>query len=432
MKHRISLLLGGIVTAVLLSANPATAAVGTPAAAAPPVPGAVPGQTVDRPEETAPLGAGAFRAVTPERILDTRIGLGANQIPPNGSITLQVTGRAGVPLGGVLAVALNLTVTQPSTAGYLQAWASGSAPPRTSNLNFSAGATIANMAIVPVGPDGAIRMFVGTNGTSQVLADVAGYYAAGMPTDAGSYVPLAPTRLLDTRIGQGGSRVGPDATISAAIAGQGPVPASVSAVVLNVAVTQPAAPGFLQVWPGGAVAPDTSNLNFTSGQTVPNLVIVPVGPDGTVQFHNGSAGTVEVISDVVGYYLTGSASKSGAFAPVPPGRVLDTRTSLGAVGPVSAQGDITVQIAGRGGIPPTGASAAALNLTATDTLATGFVQAYPAGTSPPTGSSLNFTAGQTVPNLVLVPLSADGTITLHNGSAGTVQLVADVYGYVLG
>ena len=180
----------------------------------------------------------------------------------------------------------------------------------------------------------------------------------------------------------------------------------------------------------GAEGPIQANGMFTLQVT--GRAGVPLGGvPGTVQIRNGSAGTVEVIADVTGYYLAGAATRSGTFAPVPPARVLDTRSSLGVVGPVAPQSEISVQIAGQGGVPPEGAAAVALNVTVTGSTDAGYIQAYPGGTPPPTGSSLNFVAGQTVPNLVVVPIGADGTITLNNGSPGTVQLIGDVYGYVL-
>ena len=79
------------------------------------------------------------------------------------------------------------------------------------------------------------------------------------------------------------------------------VPASgVSAVVLNVTVTQPTAAGHITVYPDGTSRPLAANLNFVAGQTVPNLVVAPVGADGKVDLYNGSAGTVQLIADVSG------------------------------------------------------------------------------------------------------------------------------------
>jgi len=131
------------------------------------------------------------------------------------------------------------------------------------------------------------------------------------PTTPGSFASLAPTRLLDTRIGLGAPQaaVQPGATLRLQVAGRGGAPASgAGAVVLNVTVTQPGQGGYLTVYAGGAARPTASNLNFVAGQTVPNLVVAPIGGDGTVALFNGSASTVQLIADAAGYYLAGSAA----------------------------------------------------------------------------------------------------------------------------
>jgi subtilase family serine protease len=121
----------------------------------------------------------------------------------------------------------------------------------------------------------------------------------------GGFTPLAPARLLDTRSGLGAPRVAVPAggTVQLQVAGHGQVPASgVSAVVLNVTVTAPTSPGWVTVY-GDGTLPGASNLNFVAGQTAANLVITPVGANGTVSLHNGSSGTVQLVVDVSGYYL---------------------------------------------------------------------------------------------------------------------------------
>ena len=55
------------------------------------------------------------------------------------------------------------------------------------------------------------------------------------------------------------------------------------------------------MWPSSRTQPDASNLNFAPGQTVPNLVVVPVGTDGKIKIYNGSFGAVDLLVDVAGY-----------------------------------------------------------------------------------------------------------------------------------
>ena len=77
-------------------------------------------------------------------------------------------------------------------------------------------------------------------------------------------------------------------------------------MIVNVAVIAPTAPDWLTVFPSNASLPTAANLNFVSGQTVPNLVKIVVGPDGKFKINNTggnpAAGTVQIIADTVGYY----------------------------------------------------------------------------------------------------------------------------------
>ena len=140
--------------------------------------------------------------------------------------------------------------------------------------------------------------------------------AATRPPALGTFTPVGPVRILDTRDGTGRNgittRVGPGQTITADVTGVGGVPASgVSAVVMNVTVTEPTSSSYLTLHPGGIGRPLASNLNFSPGQTVPNLVVVAVGANGTVSAYNNLGG-VHVIFDVVGWFGGGGSQAQGA------------------------------------------------------------------------------------------------------------------------
>lgn len=120
-----------------------------------------------------------------------------------------------------------------------------------------------------------------------------------------AYTPAGPVRILDTRSGIGGpiAPVGPGKMISLQVTGSNGVPASgVTAVVLNVTAVNPTADSYVSVYPDGGPRPTVSNLNFTAGQTFPNLVIVPVGSNGQVDFYNNT-GSVDLLADLAGYYM---------------------------------------------------------------------------------------------------------------------------------
>ncbi|MFJ9763978.1 hypothetical protein ACIRUY_09200 [Streptomyces erythrochromogenes] len=247
------------------------------------------------------------------------------------------------------------------------------------------------------------------------------------------FTTLSPARLLDTRAGLGRAGTAPVAAggeVSLQVAGRAGVPQSgAKAVVLNVTVTDPKSDGHLTVWPSGTTRPDSSNLNWTTGRTVPNQVVVPVGADGKVNLRNAGWGTAHLIADVFGYY---SADASGStFTAAGPARLLDSRTAVGRPGttPVPARSEVTLQVAGRGGVPQSGVKAVVLNVTVTDPKDDGHLTVWPSGAARPDSSSLNWTAGQTVPNHVVVPVGPDGTVKLFNASWGTTHLIADVFGY---
>ncbi|GHI13918.1 hypothetical protein Scinn_33810 [Streptomyces virginiae] len=253
------------------------------------------------------------------------------------------------------------------------------------------------------------------------------------PKAGDRFTTLSPARLLDTRAGLGRTGTEPVAAggeVSLQVAGRSGVPQSgVNAVVLNVTVTDPKSDGHLTVWPSGTTRPDSSNLNWTTGRTVPNQVVVPVGADGKVNLRNAGWGTAHLIADVFGYY---SADASGStFTAAGPARLLDSRAGVGRPGTtaVAARSEVSLQVAGRGGVPQSGVRAVVLNVTATDTKDAGHLTVWPSGSARPDSSSLNWTAGQTVPNHVVVPVGADGTVKLFNASWGTAHLIADVFGY---
>ncbi|CAA9241386.1 MAG: hypothetical protein AVDCRST_MAG10-1614 [uncultured Acidimicrobiales bacterium] len=367
----------------------------------------------------APPMPGGFTAVTPARTLDTRIGVGAAaaKVGPGRSIDLQVTGMGGVPSTGVAAVALNLTVTEPTAVGFLTVYPTGETRPLASSANFVASQTVANAVVARIGTGGKVTIY-NSSGTSHLVADVAGWHASAR--DAGSaFTPVAPVRLLDSRTTQA---VGPGGTVRVPVAV--PRPATLTAVALNVTATEPSTGGFLTVHPSGTTLPLASNLNVVAGQTRANFVAVKLA-DGAVDIYN-SKGTTHVVVDLLGYWSPGSNSRMTAVTPT---RLMDTRTGLGRAGAVQGQGTALLQLPGAGPVPAGRAAAVVLNVTATAPTTGGHLTVYPSGDSPPPlASNLNFVAGETVPNLVIVPLGRDGAVKIYN-SNGDTHIVVDVVGW---
>ena len=372
--------------------------------------------------------AGTFVSLDPSRVLDTRSSNGATgPVAGWSTIHVQIAGRGGVPATGVSAVVINVTETGATAGGYVTVYPDGTTKPTASNLNYPAGDTRANLVTVKLGADGMLA-FTATS-TVQLIGDVAGYYLSGTPTEAGTFVSLDPSRVLDTRSANGAA--GPVAgwsTIQVQVAGRGGVPATgVSAVVINVTETGATAGGYVTVYPDGTTKPTASNLNYPAGDTRANLVTVKLGSNGNLAFTATS--TVQLIGDVAGYYLSGTPTTAGAFVSLDPSRVLDTRSSNGATGPVAGWSTIHVQVAGRGGVPGSDVSAVVINVTETQATAGGYVTVYPDGTTKPNASNLNYPAGDTRANLATVKLGSNGKLAFT--ATSTSQLIGDVAGYYL-
>ncbi|HET7723859.1 MAG TPA: hypothetical protein VFK68_04410, partial [Propionibacteriaceae bacterium] len=155
--------------------------------------------------------------------------------------------------------------------------------------------------------------------------------------------------------------------------------------------------------------------------------LVPVGADGAIALKTTLAGTVHVVADVQGYIVAGAVTAPGAVVPVTPTRVLDTRTT-GHVGP---WGTVTLSVTQGAGVPADAAAVFA-NLTVTGPQVSGFLTAWPTGVTKPTASNVNFVANQTVPNLAIVKLGADGAISIYNSTSKPLDVVVDIQGYVRG
>jgi len=138
-------------------------------------------------QATAVTPGSAFTPVSPVRLLDTRSGLGGvtGPVAADKSAVLQVAGVDGVPSSGVTAVVVNVTVVSPAANGVLTVYPDGGSVPAVSNLNFGAGETVPNLVTVEVGSDGKVDFYNGSSGTTQILADLAGYYVAPLGAPAG-------------------------------------------------------------------------------------------------------------------------------------------------------------------------------------------------------------------------------------------------------
>lgn len=371
-----------------------------------------------------PAAPSGFVATTPVRVFDTRDGTGGRAwaIAQGEAWSFTLAGRFGIPSDAV-AVAINLTSVDATEGTFVTVFPSGEARPFASNLNPVPGVAVPNLVIARVGVGGAVRLFNNT-GAVHLVGDVVGWFT---PSSTIGLEPLSPGRLLDTRDGTGGvaGPVGPAQSIDLQVTGREGVPDGCVAVALNVTATSPTSPSFLTVWPTGEARPLASSVNMVTNQTVPNLVLAKVGAGGKVSIYNNS-GDTHVVVDVLGCFGEGGSR----FVTLSPSRVLDTRDGMGAPAARLGRGELSLQLAGRGGIPQ-GASAALLNVIAVAPTDGTYVTVYPSNVPRPLASNLNAVTGQVVPNMVIARLGDDGAATIYNNS-GDVDLVADVMGYFQG
>ena len=380
---------------------------------------------------------GTFFPLDPVRVLDTRDGTGVEGQHPGpigaGQVTkLHITGVGGVPETGAGAVVLNVTATEAPGAGYITTYPCGDARPVASNVNFTKGVAVPNQVTAKIGMNGDVCFYA--NAQVQIVADLSGYYADNFAAVAGyRYHELDPTRILDTRDGTGlqnGRLPGPmvaGEVLALQVEGAGGVPADgARAITMNVTTADPAAAGYLTVFPCDHPRPGVSNLNFDPAtEAVANLVTVRIPADGQVCFF--ASQSVNVISDVQGYFAPGVGAEFTAVGPV---RVMDTRDGTGVdghhPGPNGAGEVRRLHLGGTNGIPAD-ARAVLLNVTVTEAAGKGYLTVYPCGHIRPIASNVNFVHGVDRANLVKVRLNADGDVCFFS-LAGT-QIVADLDGY---
>jgi hypothetical protein len=366
---------------------------------------------------TGPAAASGYQPVAPVRVLDTRTGSGTTIARLLERHEVHVTDLASRVPANATSVVLNVTVADPTMGGFITAYPCGT-PPTASNVNFRPRQAVPNLVTVRLNPARQVCLY--TYGRTNLVVDLEGSYTAG---GGAAFTPVTPARLLDSR--SAGGLVDAGSIVEVPVAGRAGVPGDATAVTLNVTATDADIAGYLTVWPCAGAPPTASNVNYPAHTPVPNAVTVALSDRGSVCVFTERR--AQVVVDVFGSF--GGSSGGAMFTPLDPARLLDTRNGVGApAAPAAAGANVRLQVAGRGGVP-SGASAAVLNLTATDTPTGGYVSAFPCSASPPVGgetSNANLLLGQTVANHVTVPLDPDGSVCLR--ASGPMHLLVDVAG----
>lgn len=252
-----------------------------------------------------------FLAPTPTRWLDTRDRADRAQVPAGGTVELDVdTIRTAIGYtGDAAAVAVVATATEAASPGWLRVGTCG-VDPDTSNVNYNDAFAVPNLAIVEPDADG--KICVTTLASTHVIVDVFGIFEA--PTDDAPSVAHADraVRWLDTRDSGTKIRAGEIVRLDATVGGFDPA----AGIVVNVTTVDTEGPGFLTLYPCTDEVPTSSILNTRPGLVVSNASIAATDDDGFVCIF--SLTSTHLVVDMMG-------TVGGAFDPVVPFRVLDTR-----------------------------------------------------------------------------------------------------------
>jgi uncharacterized protein YkwD len=366
---------------------------------------------------TAALSAQTpFQPVTPFRLVDSRNQLGLSRLAANQQVRVRIAGRGGLP-ADASAVSANFTIDRPSGAGYLTASNCAEVNPSVSTLNFGAGDAVPNQAIIPL-DRGDLCLFA--SAATDVIIDVNGYVSPGASQ---VFSPVTPRRLLDTR---SGAPLRPGVVRRVDVeGGSSPAPDAAVAVAVNLTGTGTTESGWIRAFPCGVAEPVASTLNPRAGLDRANSAIVPTGSDGTICLTSNI--TTHVIIDITGWFGERSGQR---FVPLSPIRLADTRSAH----PDLNGGDgarllepgrvLRVQVAGSRGIAAD-ATAATLNLVATDGPVGGWLRVVPCGGASDV-SNLNYPGWAAVANGANVMLDGQGAVCVTTSTP--THVIVDVTG----
>ncbi len=375
---------------------------------------ATPPEPPKTPDTKPTAGTAEFEPVEPFRLVDSRQGRGTVKLKA------KKTTRIEVADSDVVAVSANFVAVLPESNGYLTVYNCTDERPTVATLNFRAGRTVANQALVPLAKG---DMCVYAHAATDLVVDVNGYYRA----DAGGsgFVPITPVRMLDSRqttqLRAGKEFVLPVAGVA------GGAPADARGVALNVTAILAKQGGHVKVYPcGAAAAGEISSLNYVAGEVRPNSAVVQVDDRGRICMR--SLRNVDVTVDMTGYF---SADVGHAYQPLDPIRVFDSRSPFPTLNEstsgarLQAGRELRIPIAGERGIPA-GAKAASINIAATQPVAATYITAYPCGKRPAT-ATLNVSPAQsTTANGAMVKLSSSGDLCVF--ALRDVHVIVDING----
>ncbi len=259
----------------------------------------------------------------------------------------------------------------------------------------------------------------------------------GLEGGEGQYHEIAAKRIVDTRYGTGtciptGCPKAQAGTPLQITVGGGSIPSSdVVAVAATVSILSPNITSYARVNPTGSSGAAT--VNFKTGQDANRFVVAPVINGKIVVQLYGTNAQAHVVVDVTGYYTTANGSAGSTYtAKAPSSRLVDTRTGVEkglcpttTCDTLPAQTNVSVQAAGREGIPASGTRAAVLSVTVVNPANSGYLKVAPGTTG--AAATINYQGSETINLVVVTPIDANGRFTLKATTA--VDVIVDVAGW---
>jgi hypothetical protein len=315
---------------------------------------------------------------------------------------------------GVRGAYADVTVTSPRESGSLTVHPAGTSVPKEATVQFRAGQSASDTALAIAGTGQDVDFTNGSGGSIDLTVHTYGL-DEGATSDTSScgdtYAPDGPVRVL------GATTVAGNGNVTLTVAGTHGVPAKAAVVVLDVTASGTKAAGYVTAYADKAANPGVHDADWATGQMVTGLATVPL-KDGKVVLHNGSKGSASFTADVVGYfnaYGTGSV-----FLPSTPYRLLDVK--------IAAKQTTTLRISGKNGLPSSGISAAAVNLTESGATRSGTVLGWADKAARPVATSLGYVPGTTTATAALIPAGSDGVIDLYNNGTSAITMIVDLTG----
>lgn len=390
-----------------------------------------------------PPGASAFAPLdAPVRAVDTRYSNEGFHRLDERRIRVPVRGVHGVSAKATAVVATLTGVNYGGVGNWVAVFPSGADIPVVSNLNLVEPAAIeanANLVTVKIGPDGSVD--IASRVPCDVIFDILGYYEPiDGPVSAGRFIGLDEAqRVFDTRPDHPYGGTGPVAAESTTVVDvSAVVPPDASAAVINLTATQTEGPGYCTVFPYAlADRPPSSSLNWNGpGATRASAVIAQVAnEEGRRRIKVFAKAGTHLIVDVTGYYTGADSNESmnGAFVPLDPVRILDTRFPPDKDGqtPYGVLWPRWVRECAIPGEAATKASSILVNLTGTQSRGAGYLTIAPARRPLPKTSNLNFSGpNQTVPNHAITRITANHGLQVFTSHGSAI--IVDLGGYFVG